>query len=126
MPKPTKAQPIPDQAVELIAARFRVLGEAVRLRLLMALEEGEKNVSQLVAATGLAQTNVSRHLQTLAEAGIVARRREGVSVIYRIADPAIFQLCDCVCGSLRRRLAEQGKAAALFGGQPSAGLRRGL
>lgn len=94
----------------MIAARFRVLGEASRLKLLIALEAGEKNVSALVEATGLTQANVSRQLQALTQAGVLARRKEGLSVIYRIADRSIFDMCDHVCGSLQRRLELQAGA----------------
>ncbi len=95
------------EALEMIAGRFRVLSEASRLKLIIALEEGEKNVTRLVEETGLTQANVSRQLQTLTEAGILARRKEGLAVIYRIADKSIFDMCDHVCGSLQRRLAGQ-------------------
>jgi len=99
-----------DEALELIASRFRVLGEPSRLRLIQSLEEGEKSVGTLVEATGLTQANVSRHLQTLAEAGILGRRKEGLSVIYFIADPGIFDLCRLVCGSLKRRIEKHAEA----------------
>lgn len=105
-----KRQLLSDQALDLIAARFRVLGEPMRLRLLIALEQGERNVSELVAATGATQANASRHLQTLAEAGIVARRKEGLNVYYHIADKSIFDLCEGVCGSLRKRFDSQARA----------------
>ncbi len=102
------------QALEMIAGRFRVLSEASRLKLIIALEEGEKNVSALVAATGLTQANVSRQLQTLTEAGILNRRKDGLNVIYHIADASIFEMCDHVCGSLQRRLEDQ---AGVFAGR---------
>ena len=102
---------LPPEALDMIAGRFRALSEASRLKLIIALEAGEKNVTQLVAATGCAQTNVSRQLAVLAQAGIVARRREGVSMYYRVADPAIFALCDHVCGSLQRDFERQSKLA---------------
>ncbi len=101
---------LPPQALELVASRFRLLGEANRLRLLMALEEGEKSVSQLAEATGCSHANVSRHLQILSGGGILGRRREGLNVYYFIADDSIFTLCDTVCGSLRGRLDEQSRA----------------
>jgi ArsR family transcriptional regulator len=99
-----------DEALELIAARFRVLGEVSRLRLIRALQPGEKSVSELIEGTGLAQANVSRHLQTLTDAGILARRKEGLKVIYSIVDCGIFELCEHVCGALERRLKQQAKA----------------
>jgi ArsR family transcriptional regulator len=105
---------LPDQALQLIASRFKALSEASRLKLIIALEEGERSVGCLVEATGLTQANVSRQLSLLARAGIVARRKEGVTVFYSISDPAILDLCDHVCGSLQRELARQAESARLF------------
>jgi DNA-binding transcriptional ArsR family regulator len=106
-----KANKLTSEALELVAARFRVLGEPNRLRLIAALEQGEKNVSELVAETELTQANVSRHLQTLTEAGLLGRRKEGLNVYYFIADESLFKLCDLVCNRLQKELAA--KAAAL-------------
>lgn len=91
----------------MIARRFRVLGEPGRIRLLHALQEGEQNVSALMTRTGSSQTNVSRHLQTLAEAGMVSRRRAGAQVFYTISDPTIFDLCELVCNSLEKQHASR-------------------
>ena len=99
-----------ENALALIAARFKALSEVSRLKLIIALESGDKNVTDLVAATGLTQANVSRHLQNLVECGILARRKEGLAVIYTIAEPDIFKLCDLVCGGIARRLEVQRKA----------------
>lgn len=110
MPRKNEPRVMSDQALELVAARFRVLGEASRLKLLRALEAGERNVSWLVEDTGLTQANVSRHLQTLTEAGILGRRKEGLNVIYFIADRGIFDLCKHVCGSLQERFAAHARA----------------
>ncbi len=85
----------------MIARRFRVLGEPMRIRLLHSLYDGEKHVSALVRLTRGSQTNVSRNLQTLADAGIVSRRRAGAQVFYAISDRTIFELCDLVCRSLQ-------------------------
>lgn len=102
------------QALDLIATRFRALSEPARLRLIIALQGGEKNVTEIVKFTGMRQTNVSRQLQHLVEAGVLARRREGACVFYSIADPAIFDLCHHVCGSLHKQFADRGKASELF------------
>jgi DNA-binding transcriptional ArsR family regulator len=104
MLKKHKAPKLSDVAIELIAARFRVLSEPTRLKLLMALEEGEKNVTELVEATGATQTNVSRQLKVLTSAGLLSRRKEGLNAIYRIADPGIFDMCEHVCQSVRKRI----------------------
>ncbi len=111
-------QPLSNEALDLIAARFRLLGEPMRLKLLIALEQGEQNVSQLVALTGATQANVSRHLQSLTEAGILRRRKEGLNVFYVVADPGIFTLCEQVCGSLERRLGDQARALGLQARSP--------
>ncbi len=98
--------PLPDPLVELIARRFRVIGEPMRIRLLDRLRNGEASVNELTADLGASQQNVSKHLALLAEAGIVARRREGTHVLYSIADQSIFSLCEEVCGGLQRQLSE--------------------
>jgi DNA-binding transcriptional ArsR family regulator len=108
-----KIQVLTDEAIALVARRFAVLAEPTRLRLLHVLMPGEKNVNALVEAIGGTQANVSRHLQTLTDAGIVARRKEGLQVFYTVADPSIFDLCDLVCGSLEKHTAKQ---ASLLGG----------
>lgn len=89
-----------DKTLELIAERFRLLGDPVRLRLLQTLERGELSVADLVAATGAAQASVSKHLQLLLRGGLVQRRRQGMFVYYSVADSRVFELCDVVCGSL--------------------------
>lgn len=96
-----------EEALEAVAARFRILGEPTRLRILRALEPGEMSVTDIVAATGASQANVSRHLRTLVEGGLLRRRKEGLNVFYAINDETIFDLCDEVCRSVARRLASQ-------------------
>lgn len=96
-----------DAALDLIAERFKVLSEPMRLRILNALREGEKTVSELVEETGSGQANVSKHLGLLYRFGMVSRRKEGLNVYYEIADPVIFQLCDLVCSSMEADLEAQ-------------------
>ncbi|MBP6506712.1 MAG: helix-turn-helix transcriptional regulator [Opitutaceae bacterium] len=102
-----KKSQLSGEALELIARRFAVLAEPMRLRLIHTLFAGEKNVTELVEATEGTQANISRHLQTLTAAHILSRRKEGLQVFYAIADPSIFKLCELVCGSLEKRLAQQ-------------------
>lgn len=93
--------------LERVAHRCAVLSDPLRLRLVHALYDGEKNVSELISLTQGTQTNVSRHLHILAEEGVVRRRRMGLLVFYEIADPNIRPLCELVCDSIRRQLSEQ-------------------
>lgn len=102
-----KHVPLSDEAMELVARRFAVLAEPMRLRVIQALFDGERNVTELIEATGGTQANVSRHLQTLTNAHILGRRKEGLQVFYRIADPTIPKLCEVVCGSLEKQLSQQ-------------------
>tara|TARA_R110002020_G_scaffold198816_1_gene399988 strand:- start:109 stop:459 length:351 start_codon:yes stop_codon:yes gene_type:complete len=106
-----KTRQLSEDALEEIARRFAVLSEPMRLRLIHALFDGERSVGELVVSSGGTQANVSRHLQQLASAGVLKRRKEGLQVFYSIGDASIFQLCELVCGSLEKRLAQQ---AGLF------------
>jgi len=99
-----------DEAFEAISARFRVLSDATRLRILYSLRDGELRVGELVARVGGTQSNVSRHLSTLLVHGIVMRRRKGTSVFYSIPDASIFELCDQVCGGIERALESRKRA----------------
>jgi DNA-binding transcriptional ArsR family regulator len=98
--------PLPEPLVELIAERFRVIGEPMRIRLLDRLREGEASVHELTELLGGSQQNVSKHLSVLHRAGVVARRKDGNQVFYSIADEGVFGLCEQVCGSLRLQLSE--------------------
>lgn len=103
---PALPHPLPDALVELIARRFRVIGEPMRIRLLDRLRDGEATVHELVEGVDATQQNVSKHLAVLHEAGIVSRRKAGTQVFYRVADEAVFDLCESVCGSVQRQVAE--------------------
>lgn len=88
------------ELLELVAARFKVLGEPARLQILNALRSGEMTVTELIDATGLGQANVSKHLQLLHAHGFVARRKEGLFAYYELADRDVLKLCDVMCGRL--------------------------
>lgn len=100
----TLPHPLPHELAELVARRFRVLGEPMRIRLLDRLREGEASVGELSEALSASQQNVSKHLAVLADAGMLARRKEGNHVYYRIVDEGVFALCEQVCGSVQRQL----------------------
>lgn len=104
------ATPIPvrlsDPVIELVAARFRVLGEPTRIRLLDRLRDGDATVHELHEVIGGTQQNVSKHLGVLLGAGLVSRTKHGTSARYAIADDGVFALCDQVCGGLRRQAAD--------------------
>jgi DNA-binding transcriptional ArsR family regulator len=92
--------------VELIAQRFRVIGEPMRIKLLDHLRVGPATVGDLSHSLGATQQNVSKHLGVLRQAGIVAREKRGNHAVYSIRDESVFELCEQVCGGLRRRIAE--------------------
>jgi DNA-binding transcriptional ArsR family regulator len=96
--------PLPEDLAELIARRFRALGDPMRVRILDLLREGERSVSELADQLGAGQQNVSKHLGVLADSDLVARRKQGNHVYYRIADEGVFALCEQVCGSLHAQL----------------------
>ena len=96
--------PIPGDLAELVARRFRLLAEPMRIRLLDRLRDDEATVGELADALGTSQQNVSKHLAELAQAGILGRRKEGNRVYYRIVDDGVFALCEQVCGSVQEQL----------------------
>jgi len=96
--------PLSDELAELIAARFKLLAEPTRIKLLDHLRNGEASVQELAIAVGTTQQNVSKHLGTLTAAGIVGRRKQGNFVYHRVVDDGIWQLCNDVCGSVERQL----------------------
>lgn len=105
-------KPLTPDTLRIVAERFKVLAEPARLEVLNALCSGPLNVSELMAETGLNQANLSKHLQVLHAGGFVTRRRDGLFVIYRLADARVFQLCDLMCGQVRRQAASQVKRLA--------------
>jgi DNA-binding transcriptional ArsR family regulator len=110
MPLP---HPLPEPIVELVARRFRVIGEPMRIRILDRLRDGEATVAELTEHLATSQQNVSKHLGVLHQAGILSRRKDGTSTLYAIADESVLALCEQVCGGLQRQFSD---LAELVGG----------
>ncbi len=98
--------PLPEDLAELIARRFRALGDPLRVRTLDLLRDQELSVRSLADQLDASQQNVSKHLAVLVDAGMLARRKQGNHVYYRIADEGVFALCEQVCGSIQAQLAQ--------------------
>lgn len=103
-------QQLTPEGLSLVAARFRLLSEPLRLQILNRLQSGEASVSQLAEDIGTSQPNVSKHLRLLLDGGLVAKRQEGTSVFVRVADPSVFELCHVVCGGIERHLQAQARS----------------
>ena len=86
-----------DEVFEMAAEVFRVMSAPMRLKIISCLCNGEKNVSQLLEEIATTQPNMSQHLNTLYQAGVIGRRREGVQIFYRIINDRVVTLCRAVC-----------------------------
>ena len=105
-PATTVTHPLSAPLVDLVAQRFRVLGEPMRIKLLDRLYESPATVTELQEALGASQQNVSKHLGILHAANMVARTKEGNRTVYEISDDSLFELCELVCGGVRRQVDE--------------------
>jgi len=110
---------IPDEVLVFMAGKFRMLSDPTRLSILRTLmAKGERNVGQVVAETGGTQANVSKHLKQLAAAGLIARRKEGLNVLYRMDDPVVEKICHLVCETIFDELeAQAGQSRKLLKGK---------
>jgi DNA-binding transcriptional ArsR family regulator len=93
-----------DAVFALVAQHFSLLAEPTRLKILHAICTDERSVTDIVAATGATQTNVSRHLALMHRAGVVTRRREGSTVFYRVDSPEFVEICRNVCVQIASRM----------------------
>lgn len=93
-----------DLVFAVVARYFGLLSEPTRLKILHTICQDERSVSAIVAATGATQTNVSRHLALLHQAGVVSRRRAGNVVYYRVDDPELMEICRSVCVQIASRI----------------------
>lgn len=102
-----KTHDLRPELIPRVAERLKALADETRLRMLLRLGQGPCRVTHLAEELGIAQASASKHLVVLRQAGLVAVDRRGTEAIYRIHDPSIFELCDIVCGGVRRHLQEQ-------------------
>ena len=86
-----------DLVFESAAELFGLLSTPVRLKIISAVCNGERNVSELLAQIDTTQPNMSQHLATLYRAGVLARRRDATQIYYRIGSERAATLCRAVC-----------------------------
>ena len=104
--------PLSDRARELMAVRFRALGEPMRLKILERLFRSPASVGEILDAVGGTQANVSKHLAVLRAGRLVRGRKEGNRSVYSISDPALERLCAVVCEAVSREARAEAKAVA--------------
>jgi DNA-binding transcriptional ArsR family regulator len=108
-----------DTVFESVAELFSLLSTPVRLKIISALCNGEKNVSELLAEIDTTQPNMSQHLSTLYRAGVLGKRRDSTQIYYRLQSERVATLCRAVCTQVA---IEMDPAAAI---DPSERLRPG-
>ena len=86
-----------DAVFEAAAELFALLSTPIRLRIISELCQGEKNVGQLLDHIGVAQPNMSQHLNIMYRAGVLGKRRQGAQIFYRIANESAVVVCRAVC-----------------------------
>jgi DNA-binding transcriptional ArsR family regulator len=92
-----------DELLTKIADVLKAMADPTRLKILHSLQSGERCVSDIMTVVNGSQANVSKHLSLLKRAGLVACRRDGLNVFYRIIDEGVFAICRNVCDSLEER-----------------------
>ena len=113
----SKMTALNERSLEYVAKYFKALAEPMRLKVLNALRDGEKNVGQLTEISGCTQANVSKHLSLLSQYDLVKRESRGNCVFYSIADPSIYELCELVCGQIAKRMLSEQDIKDIFSGE---------
>ena len=108
----TPRAPLSDRARELMAVRFRALGEPMRLKILERLFRSPASVGEILDDVGGTQANVSKHLAVLRMGRLVSGRKDGTRTVYSISDPALERLCAVVCEAVSRDARAEAKAVA--------------
>ena len=102
---------VQDAVFDRVAELFAVLSTPIRLKIISALCNGEKNVSQLLQVIDTTQPNMSQHLSTLYRAGVLGRRREGTQIHYRLESERVATLCRAVCTQVAIEMDGEGQLA---------------
>jgi ArsR family transcriptional regulator len=89
--------PEADVVFESAAELFSLLATPIRLKIISAVCDSEKNVSELLGSIDTTQPNMSQHLATLYRSGILSKRREGTQIYYRLQSQRVATLCRAVC-----------------------------
>ena len=93
---------LPESTVEGIAEMLKALAEPTRLKIMQYLHSGEACVGDIVEALEIQQANTSKHLKVLAQADLIASRKEGTTVYYQVASPFVNEMCNAICGSYQK------------------------
>lgn len=96
-----------DHILELLARKFRALGDPSRLRILRRLKAEPCHVNALVEELGLAQATVSKHLSVLRDAGLIVTERQGNRATCRVADPSLYSICEQLCEATVQQRTEE-------------------
>jgi len=98
---------MPDEMLEAVSSRFKLLSEPMRLKILRVLCEQERTVQEIVNAVQASQANISKHLALMHDNGIVNRRKEGLKCYYSIADDSIIYACYLISKSVVENLQDR-------------------
>jgi len=98
---------MPDEMLEAVSSRFKLLSEPMRLRIIRVLCEQERTVQEIVNAVQASQANISKHLALMHDNGIVNRRKEGLKCYYSIADDSIIFACYLISKSVVENLQDR-------------------
>lgn len=96
-----------DEVFEAVAAYFSVMSEPIRLKIMHAICQEERSVNQIAAELNATQTNISRHLGFMYRCGVLARRKDGNQVFYRISDVGMLEICRSVCIQIAGQVGDQ-------------------
>ena len=105
-----------DTVCNLRAEFLKALASPLRLKILDALREGEKNVCELMDTLGICQSTLSCNLSVLRTSGVLLDRKEGTSVYYRVSDKNVYALIKTLDEALKGQCEEVMKALDALSG----------